>query len=55
MAAGAAAAFPIIVWYVKRHWERFFSPSENARMRMNAQLEDEADARESFRGGTGNT
>jgi PKD repeat protein len=55
IAAGAAVVFPITVWYVKRHWERFFSASENERMRREAQLEEEGDARDSFRGGTGNT
>ena len=53
-AAGAAVAFPLTVRYVKRHWERFFSPADNERMRMAAGLQEE-DARDGFRGGTGNT
>jgi len=55
MGAGVAAAFPATVWYVKRHWEKFFSPSENEKMRMAAQLQDEQDAVDPFRGGPGNT
>jgi PKD repeat protein len=55
MASGAAVAFPLTVWYIKRHWERFFSPSENERMRMDARLEEEGDDQDPFRGGAGNT
>jgi PKD repeat protein len=55
LVAGAAIMFPMTVRYVKRHWEKFFSPAENENMRMQARMEEEEDARDPFRGGPGNT
>lgn len=48
---GAAVAGPSMVWYMKRHWDRFFKPSKLERMQMKAELELEEHSESTFRGG----
>lgn len=41
---GAALTAPFMVWYIKRHWERFYKPTKLERTKMRSELEEEGSA-----------
>ena len=36
---GACVTAPLMAWYIKRHWERFYKPTKLERMKMSEELE----------------